>query len=296
LRAHSDGAESGSRGGSSEFCYNCGIRLTGPFCAACGQKVVPLTVTLHDFVHELTHETLHVDGRIFQSIRGLLLKPGFLTREYLEGRRARWISPIRLYLIFSVAYFAISAVTGFRVGFNESHKSSGSNFSIRSIPQMSTTVEEDAHAEDEARKLGFASVADLRDAVNHAILAWIPRVMFLLLPLFAWLVALAYRRVDANYLHHLIFSVHVHAAWFAAAAIAKAVELLSYPVGQALQQLAFLFAGVYAVLAFRRVYGRVRLSSLRIAFVLAAYFAATILAFAAVVMPVIFRQLLSRHL
>ena len=105
MHAHSD----------SEFCHNCGIRLVGRFCAACGQKALPLSVTLHDFIHELTHEILHVDGRIVQSIRRLL-SPGFLTREYIQGRRARWISPIRLYLIFSVAFFGLSALTGMRVG------------------------------------------------------------------------------------------------------------------------------------------------------------------------------------
>ena len=66
----------------------------------------------------------------------------------------------------------------------------------------------------------------MEESVDHAVLVWVPRVMFVLLPLFAWLVALAYRRVDPNYLHHVIFAVHVHAAWFAAAAIAKAAELL----------------------------------------------------------------------
>ena len=291
MNVHSPASEVG-RG----FCHNCGIRLSGPFCAACGQKAVPLDVTLHDFVHELTHETLHVDGRIFQSIRRLVTSPGFLTREYLEGRRARWISPIRLYLIFSVVFFALSALTGVRVGFYENRQPrSGWNFSIRGAPQTGVAPEDDKDAEDEARKLGFANVAELREAVNHAIRAWIPRVMFILLPLFAWFVALAYRRIDRNYLHHLIFSVHVHAAWFAAAALSKAVELLSHPAGQALQQLAFVFATVYVVLAFRRVYGKVRFGFARIAFVLAAYLAATVLAFAAVVMPVIFGQFLQRQ-
>ena len=78
-----------------EFCHNCGIRLNGRFCSACGQKALPLNVTFHDFFHDFTHEMLHVDGRIFQSIRRLLLSPGFLTREYLQGHSARWISPIR---------------------------------------------------------------------------------------------------------------------------------------------------------------------------------------------------------
>jgi hypothetical protein len=116
---------------------------------------------------------------------------------------------------------------------------------------------------------------------------WVPRVMFVLLPLFAWLVALTYRRVDSNYLHHLIFAVHVHAAWFAAAAIAKTAELLSRPVGDALRLLVVVFAVVYAVLAFRRVYGAMRLSFARIAFVMVIYAAAIILAFVAIVVPVV---------
>lgn len=115
----------------------------------------------------------------------------------------------------------------------------------------------------------------MQQAVNRAMLAWLPRVMFVLLPLFAWLVALAYRRVDPNYLHHLIFAVHVHAAWFAALAVGKAVELASGPIGQALQQIAVMFAAVYTVIAVRRVYGKVRFAFARIAFVLTAYLVAT---------------------
>ena len=278
----------------SPFCHNCGIRLTGPFCAACGQKAVPLSVTMHEFVHELTHETLHVDGRIFQSIRRLL-SPGFLTSEYIRGRRARWISPIRLYLIFSVAFFALSAITGVRAGISTGPEPrSGWHFSLGRGPQNGITASDDADADAEARKLGFENMAAMRDAVNHAILAWIPRVMFVLLPLFAWLVALAYRRVDGNYLHHLIFAVHVHAAWFAAGTVAKVVELAASQAGQSLLQLVPVFGVVYAVLAFRRVYGKVRYGFARMTFVLATYLAVFTLALAAIVMPVVFRQLLSR--
>lgn len=275
----------------SPFCHNCGIKLVGPFCAACGQKALPLSVTLHDFFHELTHETLHVDGRIFKSIRRLLLSPGFLTREYVHGRRARWISPIRLYLIFSVGFFALSAMTGLRAGVSNAPRQSGWNFSFGNAPQVGLTVSDNDDEEAEAKKLGFASFAALEEAVNRAVLAWVPRVMFVLLPLFAWLVALAYRRVDRNYLHHVIFSVHVHAAWFAAAALAKAVELASRPIGDALGQLALVFAAVYAALALRRVYGTIRFSFARISFVLVAYLVAFVVAFATIVMPVIGRQM-----
>jgi hypothetical protein len=278
----------------SPFCHNCGIRLSGPYCAACGQKAVPLDVTLHDFLHELTHETLHVDGRVFRTIRRLLLSPGFLTREYTHGRRARWISPIRMYLVFSVAYFALSAFTGFRVGVYDRPARSGYSFSMGNTPRAGVSPENEQDAEDDAKQLGFESFAAMRDAMNRAIRAWVPRVMFVLLPLFALLVAVAYRQVDRNYLHHLIFAVHVHAAWFAAGTVATAVEIAAPRTGQSMEPLVVVFGIAYVIFAFLRVYGKVRLSFARIAFVLVAYFVAYVAAFAAIIIPVVFRQVMNR--
>ena len=272
----------------SDFCHNCGIKLSGPYCAACGQKSVPLSVTLHDFFHEFTHEMLHVDGRLFQSVRRLMLSPGFLTREYIQGRRARWISPIRLYLLFSVTFFALSAFTGFRVGLNSVNRESGWHFSLGNTTPASVNMDD-----DEAKALGFESAREMQAAINQALLAWVPRVMFVLLPLFAGLVALAYRSADRNYLHHLIFALHLHAAWFAAAALAKSLELLSPPIGALFGQLVVVFAVIYVVLAMRRVYGRIRFAFARMVFVLTAYGIAFVLAFVAIVIPVVLPRILS---
>jgi uncharacterized protein DUF3667 len=70
-------------------CGNCGAELGGAFCQACGQKATGPDVRLHDFFHEAFHEFAHVDGKIVQTLRLLLTKPGLLTKEFLSGRRAR---------------------------------------------------------------------------------------------------------------------------------------------------------------------------------------------------------------
>ncbi len=90
-------------------CPNCGNRRVGRYCSICGQKASPLAPTLGYFMHELTHEVLHVDGKIFRSLRLLLTRPGFLTREIFAGRRASYISPIRLYLTPSILAYALGA-------------------------------------------------------------------------------------------------------------------------------------------------------------------------------------------
>ena len=76
-------------------CPNCRATVTAAFCGACGQpRVASLNPTLGEFLHDLVHEILHVDGKIFRSLKLLLTRPGFLTREHFFGRRAAYVADI----------------------------------------------------------------------------------------------------------------------------------------------------------------------------------------------------------
>ena len=86
------------------------------YCAVCGQK----ELSDHDwaighFVHELTHELLHVDSNIFRTLKLLLFRPGELTARYLAGHRLAFISPIRLYLVVTAVFFFFGATADFTV-------------------------------------------------------------------------------------------------------------------------------------------------------------------------------------
>ena len=87
-------------------CLNCGAALDGPFCARCGQKAVHPKPTLHELLHDALEEFLHFDGKIVQTLRTLVTRPGQLTVDVVSGRRARYIAPLRLYLTVSVLFFA----------------------------------------------------------------------------------------------------------------------------------------------------------------------------------------------
>src|SRR5688572_21262603 len=89
-------------------CRNCDAPLSGAYCSRCGQKVAHLQVSLHEFVHEATHELLHLDGKIVRTLKLLLFAPGALTNEFLAGRRARHIGPLRLYLTGSLLFFTVA--------------------------------------------------------------------------------------------------------------------------------------------------------------------------------------------
>jgi hypothetical protein len=89
-----------------DACTNCGAALLGPFCQACGQKrFVESDRGLGHLLSQFVGSVTDLDGRIWRTIRALLFQPGLLAREYFEGRRSRWLSPVSLFLALSVVYF-----------------------------------------------------------------------------------------------------------------------------------------------------------------------------------------------
>lgn len=94
-----------------EECMNCGTPLTGAFCHACGQKG-HLHRTIGAFMHDLIHGALHFEGKFWRTLPMLLFKPGKLTRRYIEGERARFVSPMALFLFGVFLMFAVFQVVG----------------------------------------------------------------------------------------------------------------------------------------------------------------------------------------
>lgn len=91
-------------------CANCGAHLTGNFCASCGQPA-HVHRTLGHMVEEFLHGLLHFDTRAWRTLPMLVFRPGTLTRDYIHGKRARFISPLAIYLLSVFTMFAVFAFT-----------------------------------------------------------------------------------------------------------------------------------------------------------------------------------------
>ena len=91
-------------------CRNCGAAVTGRYCAACGQSRAVHVLSLREVLGDVTHSVLHLDSRVWRTLRSLVLKPGQLTNEFIAGRHQLYLPPFRLYLVVSVLYFALSAL------------------------------------------------------------------------------------------------------------------------------------------------------------------------------------------
>ena len=87
-------------------CPNCGTSLTGNFCGRCGQRA-PIHRTLSEVGHEFLHGVTHFDGKAWTTLPMLVFGPGKLTRDYIEGKRARYIAPVPLFLLIVFLMFFV---------------------------------------------------------------------------------------------------------------------------------------------------------------------------------------------
>ncbi|MGA9343412.1 MAG: DUF3667 domain-containing protein [Rhodanobacteraceae bacterium] len=89
-------------------CANCGAPMFGPYCYACGQPRKGMIRHLASVMSDVADTIFNIDSRVFHTLLPLYLRPGFLTNEYIAGRRVRYVTPFRLFFFLSlIAFFAI---------------------------------------------------------------------------------------------------------------------------------------------------------------------------------------------
>jgi hypothetical protein len=112
LAARAAEPAAGEHGGEGEgACLNCGTELIGSHCHQCGQPA-HVHRSLAAFWHDLAHGVLHFEGKIWRTLPLLAWRPGELTRRYIEGQRARFVSPIALFLFSVFLMFAVIHAVG----------------------------------------------------------------------------------------------------------------------------------------------------------------------------------------
>ena len=102
------GEHDGEVGGD---CLNCGAGLTGPYCRQCGQKA-HVHRSVGAILHDLVHGVLHLDGKFWRTLPLLAWRPGELTRRYAHGERAKFVSPMAMFLFSIFLMFAVLQIAG----------------------------------------------------------------------------------------------------------------------------------------------------------------------------------------
>ena len=94
--------------GGSPDCLNCGAYLRGQYCAVCGQRSQSRLISLWELIRDAFGDLFELDSRLWQTLVPLLRRPGLLTYDYLQGRRARFMPPFRMYLVLSLLFFVVA--------------------------------------------------------------------------------------------------------------------------------------------------------------------------------------------
>ena len=93
---------------SSPNCLNCGARMRGQYCGSCGQRSRSRLISLWELISDAFGDLLEIDSRLWQTLIPLMVRPGRLTYDYLQGRRARFMPPFRMYLVLSLLFFVVA--------------------------------------------------------------------------------------------------------------------------------------------------------------------------------------------
>jgi uncharacterized protein DUF3667 len=207
-----DGALTAS---DSAPCTNCGAGPVDRFCAACGQRhVTPQDFTARTFLHELVGEFVSLDGRFWLTLWTLVRYPGKLAREYFDGRGARYMRPLNLFLLLNLVFFVIQPHTGLLQWHLQGYLQSRSN-APRLVEETRRTRAEEAERDRE--KQGAAPAAprlesmELFESSFESTLQNLKKSMLLLaIPLFAVALTALYG-TKHRFAEHLIFSTHFYA-------------------------------------------------------------------------------------
>ena len=267
-------------------CLNCGAELMGPYCAQCGQEATERNVPLRVLLKEVLDTLFSLDARLFQTTRQLLVKPGYLTNEYIAGRRIRYVSPLRLYLFTSFVFFLLLATLDDLPMQNagEAQATARQERAAEAVQQLPPWLREGNAAAAPSDTLTFGGgpidtlvvgSSESSGLLGRVLQRKIRRIseepgsfasslrdqmsifVFALIPVFALLLKLMYVRSGRLYIQHFVFSLHVHAFVFILFSCVWLIDALGSEGFQKLADTLYLWGVLlYLLLAMRRVYGQ----------------------------------------
>ncbi|HSN34120.1 MAG TPA: DUF3667 domain-containing protein [Ideonella sp.] len=195
----------------AEHCLNCGTAVATRFCPECGQENTSYRVSLGRLVGDLVEEVFQLESRLWRTLWTLVRHPGRLTVEYNAGRRVRYTTPLRLYLVCSVVYFFVGGVmpharvaeikfqAGDDADLARAESKVGSPLGRRVLERMRLLQRDPA-----------ATSRHIQEALSE----YAPKIAAVLVPLLAFMTWLCFRRPKLFFVEHLVFALHAHATAF----------------------------------------------------------------------------------
>jgi hypothetical protein len=278
--------------GATETCLNCSFPLEAEtkFCPQCGQKRIHAgNQSVWHLILESVGDFFHLDSKFIGTLRPLLFNPGFLTVQYLEGRRIRYFEPFKLFLFLSFLFFLTSGLLN--------HRRAGIDFEKAGYLQKADSIMRSRHKgsfslnlnkayeegiavpDDSLRRMilksGLSRFVEMKypgaspvtkflvkqmiknrlegsASLDENMKKTMPKLVFILIPFFALILKLLYRGKKVLYFNHLIFSLHFLSFFFL---LFTFKEFVALAAGWLNPAFSLILLG-YLFFALRRVYGQ----------------------------------------
>lgn len=309
-------------------CKNCGEPLRGMYCHKCGQYALDVDAPFWKYIKTFLDNAYQLDGKVFQTIRYIFTKPGFLSTEYVKGKVSSYVHPLKFFMFASIIFFsfaltiysgefysekfATSSETTYELRFaaklgeltpleridlarllkvaplvdtidvarstpdSQRVDSMVGRAILKKIISMPHDDREDLYRQfdiakgDSAALLSMDSdIESIRDSnqkrklllgdVMSGVSKYFPFLFLILMPVYAFMLRLSYRRTHPVYMHSFVFSIHVHAVFM----ILLILCAVLYPVvGLWVGKVLFPLFLIYYILATKEFYARSWLSSI----------------------------------
>lgn len=183
-------------------CPTCGREVTSRYCPACGERQLqPADLTFGHLVTQAIETISNTDGRVFASVRDLAIHPGVLSASYVQGRRKPYIGPLQLFLLANVIFFAMQSVSGWRILTTPLDSHIGHQI----YSPVARRLVNDRLADKQTTLGAYAPAFDPAAALNAKSL------IILMVPPFALLAWLLFRRRARTVVLHVVFALHFFA-------------------------------------------------------------------------------------
>lgn len=227
-------------------CITCGTDLTGQYCSLCGEKKLnPATdYSIRKFLEQTVDAFSHFDSKFLRSFKALLLKPGFLTAEFIRGKRTPYMKPVQIFIVASVLfYFVYPANATFYSGIKNMTYGNILHYDV--TPRLEKKVRVDS-----------VSMRQVMESVNNEAAHKSKAFLFIIIPLLGLAYYLMFRKSISFLVPHVVFATHnlSFLILLFLAYISGALVFGHQNIGDAeLMPLAIIFA-FYIYIAIRRVY------------------------------------------
>lgn len=305
----------------SATCANCGAVRSGPFCSQCGQGARELNRPIWWIIGEFLDAVFSYDSRTFRTLWLLAAAPGEFTRQYMAGKRASLLPPFRLFVIATALFFIVLQWTGVSlIVFHppvtpaDGLDGLGIEFMVpahngpvapltaeqkKAMAEVRLSIEtgnavEAGDPASQKESIAFVSrlwagierLLEDPTRINEPLSIWLPRLMLVLVPVLALMLAVMHWWPRVYLIEHLVFSVHLHTLMFLLFTLATLGVAAGgwFDIGWAILP----FLALYILVAMKRVYGRGWVLTLvKLFWLLLAYFTVLVIGMAFVLLAVL---------